>query len=202
MCATFEDALVAPPPALSWVGADRWSAVSRQVRGGIESPLTTSAGRLLDAVAALCGIGGQGGTGSGIESAAGPIEAVRASGAYVPSLIEEGSAPIILDARPMIRSVVTDIDEGVPADTIAMRFLLGLADATADALLRIAARHRVAAVGLAGDTFAGPLLRRLTAEALERGGARVLLAQRLPAGDEGISFGQATIAARLERSRS
>jgi hydrogenase maturation protein HypF len=181
-----------------------WWRVARLCRTGVAAPVTTSVGRLFDAVSALCGVRartsyeGQAaieleGAATAGEEDAYPLPAVQA---------EEGpEAPTVLDARESVRAVVADLAAGITAPIVAARFHNGLADATARALAAEADRRGVATAVLSGGVFANRRLLERTSAALERAGLRVLVPERLPPGDGGVSFGQAAIAAARTAGR-
>jgi hydrogenase maturation protein HypF len=176
------------PEALTGaVPAERWETVARLARSGFSAPVTTSAGRLFDAVAALCGLRAEvtyeGQAAIELESAADP----RADGAY-----ELGAD---LDARPLVLAVRDDVRAGVPAGTVAARFHRALAGATAAACAAAAADARLDRVVLSGGVFQNRLLLAETAARLEALGLRVLVPARLPANDGGIAYGQVAVAA-------
>jgi hydrogenase maturation protein HypF len=153
--------------------------VAELVRTGLSSPWTTSMGRLFDAVAALCGLRDEV-TYEG--QAAVELEAVADQderGAYdMPGL----------DARPTILAVAEDRAE---PGIVSARFHNTVARATAEALA--AACEEV--VVLSGGVFQNRLMLTRTRDALEALGHRVLVPERLPPNDGGISYGQAAVAA-------
>jgi hydrogenase maturation protein HypF len=168
---------------LPGVDSQRWSQVAALARSGVASPVTTSAGRLCDAVAALCGIRlavtyeGQ----AAIELEAAADEHELAAYPLGPDL----------DARPTVLAVADDLARGVPVPIVSARFHNALADATAAALL---APGEPVAV-LSGGVFQNDLLLARTTAALARAGVTVLTPRALPANDGGISYGQAAVAA-------
>jgi hydrogenase maturation protein HypF len=177
-CAWLEECGL-PPPASR---PDAWDAVASMCRSGFGAPVTTSVGRLFDAVAALCGLRAEV-TYEG--QAAVELEAVCDAS-------ERGAYPMPgLDARETIACVVRDLAAGVPVRAIATRFHRGLASATAAA---IEATGETLAV-LSGGVFQNRVLLELTTEALEARGVRVLVPRLLPPNDGGVSYGQAAVAA-------
>jgi hydrogenase maturation protein HypF len=178
----------APQPA--GVDPDRWAEVSELVRTGLASPLTTSMGRLFDAVSALCGVR----TVAIYEGQA----AVELEGVADPA--ERGAYPMpaggrVLDARETIAAARDDLDRGTLASLVSARFHNAVAAATAAACARIAEAGGLDRVVLSGGVFQNRLLLERTAERLEPCGLRVLVPRLLPPNDGGISYGQAAIAA-------
>ena len=181
--------------AAGGIDPDRWEQVARLAQGELVAPVTTSLGRLFDAVSALCGIclrtSYEGQAAIELEAAAAPGE----HGGYpLPDQSAPGEA-LVLDAREVIRAVMDDLERGVAVATVAARFHDGLADATAAALVAAAGEWDISTAVLSGGAFANRRLLERTAAELLRGGLRVLVPERLPPGDGGISFGQAAVAA-------
>jgi hydrogenase maturation protein HypF len=187
------------PPALDGeVDPAAWCHVAELARTGLASPLTTSAGRLFDAVSALCGLRPrvtyEGQAAIELEAAADPSE--RAG--YTLSLLAEGTdRPMVLDARETVGAVVRDLATGTAAGLVSARFHNALADATADAVRRVAEERGVSVAVLSGGVFQNRLLLERAAARLSRAGLEVLVPERLPPGDGGISYGQAAVAAQL-----
>jgi len=189
--AWLREALAAPPalPAVLAGSVDgrRWEAVVELAESGTASPLTTSVGRLFDAVAALCGVRAyvnyEGQAAAELEAAADPAE----PGAY--------PLPATLDPRETILAVTRDVAAGMPVAAVAARFHNGLARATAWACAEAAERAGVDVVVLSGGVFQNGLLLERTSAALAAKRLRVLVAERLPPNDGGISYGQAAVAA-------
>jgi hydrogenase maturation protein HypF len=171
-----------------------WHRVGELATSGLASPVTTSVGRLFDAVAALCAVRArvnyEGQAAVELEAAADP--AVRE--AY-PLPLVEGPAGLRLDARETVRAVVEDLAAGAPESAVAARFHNALAAATVEGCARVAASRSLSTVVLSGGVFQNRLLLERTLEGLERHGLRALVPERLPPGDGGIAFGQAAAAA-------
>jgi hydrogenase maturation protein HypF len=182
------------PPAFADIAQPRWNMVARMSINGMGSPFTSSAGRLFDAVAALCGVRlevsyeGQ---------AAIEFEALadRAAVDPYPLELEHRGLAIALDVRPTILAVLDDLDAGVAVSTISARFHAGLARATVEAIVLVAGRQDLDLAVLAGGVFQNKLLLELTAAGLEQAGLRVLVPERLPPNDGQIAFGQVAVAA-------
>jgi hydrogenase maturation protein HypF len=169
--------------------------VRKLAQTGLASPLTTSIGRLFDAVAALCGIRAR----INYEGqAAIELEAAcdRAPGSYRVRVTDS----LEIDPREAILAVATEIATGVPVGTVAARFHTGLAEATVTVCTRAAEANGVDMVVLSGGVFLNQRLLTLCADGLDAAGLKVLIPSLLPPGDGGISFGQAAVAAaRMHR---
>jgi hydrogenase maturation protein HypF len=149
---------------------------------------------LFDAAAALCGVGlvanYEGQAAIELEAAAAGAE----PGAYDLPVVDDGKH-LTLDPRETLRAMVADLASGTPIAAVSARFHGAVADGTVRACAAVAARHGLDTVVLSGGVFQNRLLLERTAAALDDAGLRVLTPERLPAGDGGISFGQAAVAA-------
>ncbi|PZS07657.1 MAG: carbamoyltransferase HypF [Solirubrobacterales bacterium] len=189
------------PAALSGDVEQRaWDQVSGLVATGLRSPQTTSMGRLFDAVAALSGIRAQvnyeGQAAIELEAACDPGERGR-----YPIRVEETGELLVIDPRETIRSVAADACAGVAVGVIASRFHATVCHATVEACTRAASAHGLELVILSGGVFQNRRLLQSVAEGLHGAGLRVMIPERLPMNDGGISYGQAAVAAaRLGRA--
>ncbi len=175
---------------LAGIDPERWRAVGRLAESGLAAPVTTSVGRLFDAVSALCGlrfeVTYEGQAAIELEAACDPSE----RGAYEFDVVMG-----VLDARPAILAARRDLTRGVDVGIVASRFHHALAHATADDCARLAGDRGLDTVVLGGGAFQNRRLLERTAERLSAAGLRVLVPARLPPNDGGVSFGQAAVAA-------
>ncbi|QTL04646.1 carbamoyltransferase HypF [Aquabacter sp. L1I39] len=176
------------------------STLRAMARKGLNAPLTSSAGRLFDAMAALAGLAPdrlsfEGEAAMALEAAAG-----RQESAPYPMVIEVrnglvGEDLLEIDPGPLWRAALADRAAGAPAATLAARFHDGVAVAFAQAALRIATDEGLGTVVLCGGVFQNAhLLEGLTAR-LEQAGLRVLSAAAVPTNDGGLALGQTVVAA-------
>ncbi|MBN2265281.1 MAG: carbamoyltransferase HypF [Candidatus Aminicenantes bacterium] len=179
-------------PALGRIGRRRKEAVAAMIRGGVRSPLTSSCGRLFDAVAFMAGLAPD-----RLEfeaEAAMRFEAAadRAHrGLYPVRLVEAGPGrPIEISFAPLIRGFARDVGKGVPAGTLAAKFH----DSLARLIVRVAERARrdrgTEEVSLAGGVFLNKRLLESVEGRLAAKGFRVFRPLAYSPSDESLSLGQ------------
>ena len=177
---------------------ERWAAVVAMARKGVNSPLTSSAGRLFDAAAAILGvrdtINYEGQAAVELEQLADPGEA----GEY-PAAVAAGQGPFQARGADLLYAVMEDRTRGVPAPVIAARFHHGVAALIEKGCLLLRDHHGLGTVALSGGVFQNSLLLHAAVTRLEARGFTVLLHSRVPCNDGGISLGQAVIAAARDR---
>ena len=176
---------------------DRWAAVVSMARRGVNSPLTSSAGRLFDAVAALTGVRDavnyEGQAAIELEQLADP----REDGAY--HAVIEPVDPFRAHGTDFVRAAVSDIAAGIPAEIVAARFHNGMAVMVEAGCVLLRDRCGLDTVALSGGVFQNLLLLERVVSRLEARGFRVLTHSRVPCNDGGISLGQAVVAAARDR---
>jgi hydrogenase maturation protein HypF len=165
----------------------------------IQSPVTTSIGRLFDAVASMLGLC-QIASFEGQAAMAVEQEGIRASaslhgedGAYPIPLILREQPPQrwIADWRPMIELIADDVRRGIERSRISHRFHRSLAELIG----QVAERVGVQEVVLTGGCFQNVLLVDLAKARLESAGFVALTHREVPPNDGGLALGQAVIAA-------
>jgi hydrogenase maturation protein HypF len=175
-------------------GMIRW-----QIEREINAPLTSSVGRLFDAVASLAGVRHR----ARFEAqAAMELEALAEGLTGAPYPVEiTGGAPLIIEPGPMIRGVVDDLVGGTPPARIAARFHATVAAAVVGVCERVRASRGLGRVVLAGGVFQNAILLGATCQGLDARGFEVFSHHLVPPNDGGIALGQAAVAhARLERA--
>jgi hydrogenase maturation protein HypF len=156
------------------------------------SPLTSSVGRLFDAVGALCGIRARV---SYEGQAAVELEGVAARAHSRASYELQLTDQLQIDPRAALRMIARDLREGVPVANVARGFHDAVAAVTVRACVEVASARGLGTVVLSGGVFQNRLLLESVSDALLAHGLRVLWPAKLPPNDGGISFGQAAIAA-------
>jgi len=191
------------PPALTGlVDESAWRQVLALMRTGVNSPVTTSMGRLFDAVAALCGLRAavnyEGQAAIELEAACDPAE----RGRYPIELATSGEL-VVLDPRETVLAIAAEVAAGIPVGVIASRFHNTIARGTVQACRELASAGATDLVVLSGGVFQNRRLLETSAAGLGAAGLRVLTPELLPGNDGGIAFGQAVVAARrVTTSRS
>jgi hydrogenase maturation protein HypF len=174
--------------------------VERMLAIRLNTPLTSSAGRLFDAVAALAGVRDR----VSYEGQAAVELEWLATGAlpdrsypFQFNSPREGAteAPLVVDTRPLIRAVAEEATQGVAAALIARRFHSSLVEMIAAVCGRLRQETGVTAVALSGGVFLNALLTTEVSARLRGEGFRVYRHRRVPPNDGGLSLGQLAVAA-------
>jgi len=156
------------------------------------SPLTSSCGRLFDAVAALSG-----GRQTIRYEAQAAIEFMQAcqdlGNKPFPFEIENGKNGLILSVRAIIRAVAESVRKGESFATISARFHRTLIDLFLNVMLRVSKETGIKTVALSGGVFQNRLLFEGLLPVLKENGMEVLTHAELPTNDGCMSFGQAVI---------
>ena len=196
-----EEFLQLPIPFVVQLDGRRWRPLLQMSRRGINSPRTSSLGRLFDAVAALLGLRAEvayeGQAAIELEMAA------QAETHVYPFTIHDAvhsAEPATLDVVPLIRAIVEDLTQGLPVPVIAGRFHRSVAEMLAAACLRVREGTGLSAVALSGGVFQNRLLLEQLTARLEELAFCVYVNRLVPPNDGGLSLGQAVVvAARLQR---
>ncbi|MGD0790824.1 MAG: carbamoyltransferase HypF [Terriglobales bacterium] len=167
----------------------------RMMEQGVNSPLTSSCGRLFDAVAALIGIRQQ----VNYEAqAAIELEMAMASSkeesGYPMKLLTEGD-PWIIGTRPLFESLLHDLGRNLPVAAISRRFHNGLVEGFVELATLLRNKTTLNRVCLSGGTFHNIYLSERLEARLSEAGFEVFTQKEVPSGDGGLSLGQALVAA-------
>jgi hydrogenase maturation protein HypF len=154
--------------------------------GGVNSPVTTSAGRFFDAVASLVGIrqrvSFEGQAAMELEFA---LDGIK-TGEHYPFLISAAGGHLTLDWSPIVHAIIRDSESGIGVGTISARFHNGLAEAIVEVAQRIGEERVV----LSGGCFQNRYLTECAVCRLQTEGFRAYWHQRVPPNDGGIALGQ------------
>jgi hydrogenase maturation protein HypF len=177
------------PPVQAAGEAER-DVIARMLASGLNSPPTSSLGRLFDTVSALCGVrevvNYEAQAAIELEALLDPDE--RDGYSFD---IDDG----IFDAAPVIAAVVKDHRRGVSIGRISARFHNGLARAALELCVQARANTGCSVVALSGGVWQNMVLLRRTVALMRGNGFDVLIHRVIPANDGGLALGQAAVAA-------
>lgn len=189
------------------------SVTATMIERGINSPRTSSMGRLFDAAAAILGICDKA-TYEGepaIELEAAAWRALDNEIAHFPDnnagYFASGPSwldgPYVLDQKALFEALLGGIEAGAPADRLALDFHVSVARSSARIASDICVHEGIDTVALSGGVFMNRLLLQLLARELKSAGLTVLVPHTVPVNDGCIAYGQAAVAsARLAQVAS
>ena len=182
-------------PLLGRLAPGEASTVLAMIEHGINTPRTSSMGRLFDAVAALVGVRddalyeGQ----AAIELEA--VADMSAEGAYAFEITAGApDGPLVVDSAPVLAAVLDDTARETPAPVVSARFHRAVVAAVVETCAQLAPRLGLTRVALSGGVFMNRLVLCGAVLGLREAGLTTLTHLRLPANDGGIAFGQAVVA--------
>lgn len=189
------------------------SVTATMIERGINSPRTSSMGRLFDAAAAILGICDkatyEGEPAIEFEAAAWRAlnsESACPTGNMASFSVTESSRPDdchVLNSRPLFEALLEGIRTGVPAGKLALDFHVTIARASTRIASEICVREGIDTVVLSGGVFMNRLLLQFLTRELKSAGLTVLVPHTAPVNDGCIAYGQAAVAsARLAQTTS
>ena len=186
---------------VQWLQQQPLETLGRMMEAGLNSPASSSCGRLFDAVAGLLDICRSGISYEGQAAIELEAAALSAAGGDHPGY-EFSHRPDqglqLLDPAPLWPALLNDLATGVAREEMAWRFHRGLIRAVSDMAGRLAREQGVETLALSGGVFQNRTLFEGMAETLRQAGFHLLTHRLVPANDGGLSLGQAAIgSARL-----
>ncbi|MFC1521003.1 carbamoyltransferase HypF [Elusimicrobiota bacterium] len=182
----------------------------KMMQKGINSPLTSSMGRLFDAVAALINVRHEttyeAQAAMELESLLIPVSSFpppgwgrlggggKASPSYTFKYSPSPHLPIIIDPTPAISSILTDLKSKRPSKEISLKFHVCVANMIAEISKTLCNQLKIRTVALSGGVFQNKTLLNLAIPKLKQKGLKTFTNTQVPANDAGISLGQAWIA--------
>jgi hydrogenase maturation protein HypF len=198
---SIDQILSLPLPFLDEVGEERIRAVGRMVQAGINAPPTSSAGLLFDAAAALLGVPGSIRTGyEGQAAIELELLARGPSAVAYPSTLRSGTDGWVVETGAVPAAILADLATGTAPEEIAARFHRTMAEIVDALCRRIRLESGLSAIALSGGTFQNMLLLGQVLELLHASDFTVYLHRRVPAGDGGLSLGQAVLGDSMSRA--
>ncbi len=169
--------------------------IKSQIENDINAPLTSSMGRLFDAVSALIGVRGvieyEAQAAIDLETLAN--KAVNESARY-PFSVSKREDTSIIKVHDLLAAIVNDLHNHTPRARIAARFHNTIAQMISEMCQKISPKTGITGVALSGGVFQNRLLLRNTVSLLESAGLEVYTHRQVPCNDGGISLGQVLIA--------
>ncbi len=199
--------------ALEQLGAQQAEVCERMIEQGLNTPVTSSVGRLFDAASALLGLctepSYEGEAAVLLEAAAWEAvedaeSAEEADERYAVSVVKNTAAEgdtaqttsvVLLDAAPLFKALLDDVDSQVPAPIIALRFHDAMVQAIVTVAQLVEALYDIKDVVLTGGVFMNRYLMQHAVPQLAERGFTVILNRELPPNDGCVSLGQAVSAA-------
>jgi hydrogenase maturation protein HypF len=187
------DAAIETVEGLFNVSSDELDSLRFQLEKGVNAPMTSSAGRMFDTVAALAGVRSEAQYDG---QAACELEAVALEDdrPYDYTLVRSNE-PWVIDTRPLFECILADVADGVEAGVIAGRFHATMAGAVAMVCAELSRATGITSVALSGGVFQNMNLLRRVVKGLRARKMEPLLHRRVPCNDGGVSLGQAMVAA-------
>jgi hydrogenase maturation protein HypF len=169
--------------------------ILRMMERRVNSPMTSSCGRLFDGVAAVIGsrevVDYEAQAAMELESAA--WAAPKDAGSYSFSLIRQSNIWQI-GVRPLFEAIVDDLRKNTPVETVSLRYHNGLVEILSRLAECLREEFSLDRICLSGGTFQNGYLLNTLVKKLEISGFEVFTQAEVPAGDGGLSLGQALVA--------
>ena len=207
--------LLEHPAAQSFVAGNVEGAqvYEQMIEKGLNTPETSSVGRLFDAASAMLGVclhpSYEGEAAILLEAAAheGALRAVlqdvpetdeRYRISFIKNIATENSTAadtsvLLIDAAPAFQAMLDDMQAGIPAEIIATRFHNAFVQLIAEAAELVRAAYGIETMALAGGVFMNRYLTEHALCALQERGFTVALNKDLPPNDAAVSYGQAVL---------
>lgn len=192
--------------ALEALGSEQAQVCESMIESGLNTPMTSSVGRLFDAASALLGIcvepSYEGEPAIMLEAAL--PESVNAGDAYEIAVVKntataestaQDTSVVLFDAEPTFRALLDDLAADVPVATISLRFHNAIVNAIVMGAQLVAAAYDIRTVVLSGGVFMNRYIVEHATAALQAEGFTAAINRELPPNDGCISLGQAVVSA-------
>ena len=178
-------------PSIDSLSIEERSVLKQQLNNHLNTPYTSSMGRLFDAIASLIGsrhvVNYEAQAAIELEQISDP----SISDSYTFEIGDE-----IISFRSLIEKILVDINNKIPAGIIASKFHNSVINLTLDLCKQIKREINLTTVVLSGGVWQNQFLLHKTHQLLSKEGFSVLIHHDIPPNDGGISLGQAVIASR------
>ena len=197
-----EETLKLPLGVVREAGERNVRLVSRLVEHGLNTPPTSSAGRLFDAVAALVGVPGSARTTyEGQAAMELELAALGPTSRGYPFRLRPQDGGWVIETRAIVAAVVEDLLSGREAGEVSSRFHRTMAEVVVAGCEKIREHGGTSAVALSGGTFQNRLMVEQVLGLLEARGFAAYRHRRVPTNDGGLALGQAVLAYNVFRDK-
>jgi hydrogenase maturation protein HypF len=192
-----KNALVSELDFLTEIDSTEIELIKQQIKSGLNSPLTSSMGRLFDAVSALTGVRGvidyEAQAAVELEMIAYEAGDLVGNENYPYDIIEQNGL-FVVQLKTLFSAIVSDLSRGISKSVMSVKFHNTVARMVTEMCQVIAKRTGINQVALSGGVFQNRLILRKVIPLLEAANFSVLTHREVPCNDGGISLGQAVIA--------
>jgi len=186
---------------LKKIDKNKWPVIKKMYDSGLNSPLTSSMGRLFDAVASIVlnktDVQSEAEAAIELEKKAAAFNRAAGSAGLRQAYsfkIKTQHKKYIIEPQPVINDIIAELKKGRPKEMIAFKFHDGLARAVRNTSLLLREETGINQVVLAGGVFQNKVLLSLALDLLYKEDFKVFYPQQLSGNDAGICLGQAAIA--------
>ncbi len=195
-----KEALSTKLPFLKTIDEKTLEIITQQVDRSLNSPLTSSCGRLFDAVSALIGVRGE----INYDAQAAMELEMAAGGTSVeesyPFTIDSQEGMRLIRLKGLFEAIITDMDAGAPIAVISARFHNTISGMIVQMCRQLAEENSLNTVAISGGVFQNRRLLEQAIKELKAAGLKVISQSQVPSNDGGVALGQAVIASMTRRS--
>jgi hydrogenase maturation protein HypF len=188
-----EDILKQNLPIIKRNKMKKLNLLRQMIDRNINSPITSSCGRLFDAVASLIGLRDEvdfeGQAAMELES----ICQLKYKGNYSYNIIQKAESEFIIDTENMFYQIIDDLKNNKDREEIATKFHNTLADITVSMCVKIREKYKINKVVMSGGVFQNSFLLTQTIKRMKKQNFALFLHKKMPPNDACISLGQAVI---------
>jgi len=176
--------------------------ISEQLEKKVNCVETSSLGRVFDAVAAMIGLGGYNNFDAQLPMALESIAAENVDEKYQFKIVSSPNQSCCIDLGITIKQIINDVEKEINQGIISAKFHNTLAAALLDMAKHARESTKLNTAALSGGVFCNRYLLNRLIKLLKKEDFKVLFNREIPSNDGGISLGQATIASKIEKSKS
>lgn len=186
----------AAPPSLSAISSEKRTSLASMVINHVNTPLTSSCGRLFDAIAAILGIcltaDYEGQAAMELEAVSWDARDEKRLRNYPIEVLEQDGI-LIIDHTVLIKSILKDLTDAVPSSMIGMSFHIWLIKALCLIVERLSKKTGIKEIALGGGCMQNKILLEGLIKGLGEIGLTTYIGEAVPANDGGLSLGQLVI---------